>query len=142
MERVARVHGKGHPELMTMRDLYAGTAAELLEHMNKEEQVLFPRMRAIQKVAAGAIASTQLSSGSIQHLIQQMESEHESVGAELRQLRALSRDYELPTDACNSYRALWAGLAHLEEALHRHIHLENFVLQPLAVKYESSACAG
>jgi regulator of cell morphogenesis and NO signaling len=34
--------------------------------------------------------------------------------------------------ACNTWRALWAGLADLETAMHQHIHLENNVLFPRA----------
>ena len=36
-------------------------------------------------------------------------------------------------EACNTYRALFAGLVELEDDLHRHIHLENSVLFPQAI---------
>ena len=38
-----------------------------------------------------------------------------------------------PPEACNNYRALFAGLLELEDDLHRHIHLENSVLFPAAL---------
>jgi len=51
----------------------------------------------------------------------------------------LAGGYQPPEDACNTYRALFAGLADLEEDLHRHIHLENSVLFPAAEALSGSA---
>ena len=53
--------------------------------------------------------------------------------AALRRLRELTNAYEVPAEACNTWRALWHGLAALEESLHRHIHLENNILFPRAL---------
>jgi hypothetical protein len=41
-----------------------------------------------------------------------------------------SRAASLPTGACRTWQALYAGLAKLEEDLMQHIHLENNVLFP------------
>ena len=64
--------------------------------------------------------------------------EHEEAGAALARIRELSHGFQPPADACNTYRALFAGLAELEEDLHRHIHLENSVLFPQALAPSSS----
>jgi regulator of cell morphogenesis and NO signaling len=48
-------------------------------------------------------------------------------------MRELTNGFSPPAEACNTYRALFAGLAELEEDLHRHIHLENSVLFPQAL---------
>jgi regulator of cell morphogenesis and NO signaling len=64
--------------------------------------------------------------------IEVMEQEHDAVGALLRRLRELTDGYRVPAAACNTWRALWHGLAALEESLHRHIHLENNILFPRA----------
>ena len=58
---------------------------------------------------------------------------HESAGNALKRLRELTHDYEVPEDACNTWRALWHGLAALEGAMHEHIHLENNILFPRAL---------
>jgi len=63
-----------------------------------------------------------------------MEHEHASAGAALRRLRELTKDYQVPSEACNTWRALWHGLAALEESLHQHIHLENNILFPRALR--------
>jgi regulator of cell morphogenesis and NO signaling len=49
-------------------------------------------------------------------------------------LRELTNGYIVPDGACNTWRALWHGLAALEESLHQHIHLENNILFPRALK--------
>ena len=65
-----------------------------------------------------------------------MEHEHESAGAALRRLRELTNDYDVPAEACDTWRALWYGLAALEESLHQHIHLENNIPFPRALRTE------
>ena len=63
-----------------------------------------------------------------------MLQEHDEAGAALAKIRSLTNDFTPPAEACNTYRALFAGLAELEEDLHRHIHLENSVLFPAVRK--------
>ena len=62
--------------------------------------------------------------------------EHETVGEILRRLQAVTSGYALPPDACTSFQALYSGLRKLESDLHRHIHLENNVLFPRAIRLE------
>jgi regulator of cell morphogenesis and NO signaling len=123
-ERVAHVHGGHTPSLIEMFHIYTGMEAELASHMMKEEQILFP---AVVAMSRGEAAPLTLD-GPISCMIH----EHEEVGAALARLRELSRGFQPPADACNTYRALFAGLHDLEEDLHRHIHLENAVLFPAA----------
>lgn len=123
-ERVAHVHGGHTPSLATIFEVFQGMEEELMSHMAKEEQVLFPAIRALE---AG-----QPSFGPLDGPIACMRHEHEDAGAALAEMRALSHDYSPPMEACNTYRALFAGLQDLEEDLHRHIHLENSILFPAA----------
>nr|HPI80180.1 hemerythrin domain-containing protein [Cyclobacteriaceae bacterium] len=69
-----------------------------------------------------------------QHFLDIHESEHESVGKELDKIRKLSNNYALPEDACASYTLLYRMLDEFEDDLHLHIHLENNILFPKAVK--------
>ena len=97
---------------------------ELTTHLMKEEQILFP---AIAEMSAG-----QAEPVAVDGPIACMLREHEEAGAALARLRELSHGFQPPSDACNTYRALFAGLRDLEEDLHRHIHLENAALFPWA----------
>ena len=58
--------------------------------------------------------------------------EHDDAGQALVRMRELTNGFQAPADACNTYRALFAGLLELEDDLHRHIHLENSVVFPTA----------
>ena len=122
--RVAHVHGGHTPSLVEVRDVFLGMQAELLMHLQKEEQILFPAIRAL---AAGQPTPLQLDCP-----IAVMLREHNDAGEALERLRTLTEGFTPPAGACNTYRALFAGLADLEQDLHRHIHLENAVLFPAA----------
>ena len=50
---------------------------------------------------------------------------------------ALTRNYRIPDEACNTYRALFTALIELENDLHQHAHLENNILFPRAVNLEA-----
>lgn len=130
-QRVAHVHGGHTPTLLQVFEVFDGLAAELSDHMRKEEQVLFPAVKSM--VSGGGVLMP------LDAPVACMIHEHEEVGAGLGHLRELTNGFTPPADACNTYRALFAGLADLEEDLHRHIHLENSVLFPTAIAMATSA---
>jgi len=120
--KVFEVHGEKDPaRLKGVRDTIVALMSELVLHMQKEEEILFPMIAAGQ----GAMATGPVSV---------MEAEHADAGIMLRRLSDLTDQYQPPEGACNTWRALWAGLEALEEALHVHIHLENNILFPRALK--------
>ncbi len=123
-ERVARVHGGHTASLVEVFQVFTGLANELFAHMQKEEQILFPAIKAMNE---GKAAPPSLE-GPISVMVQ----EHDEAGTALEKLSDLTNRYQPPADACNTYRALFAGLAELEDDLKRHIHLENAVLFPAA----------
>lgn len=94
---------------------------EMELHMQKEEQVLFPLLRA----GRGRVAAMP---------IQVMEQEHRDHGANLERLRQLTDDYTPPSEACGTWRALYLGLAELQRELMEHIHTENNILFPRALR--------
>lgn len=115
--RVEQVHAD-HPAVPAgLSALLARMQGELESHMQKEEQVLFPLMR------AGG-------NPMIVHPIAMMRHEHDGHGEEIKAIAALTGDITLPDGACNSWRALYAGLAKLVEDLTEHMHIENNILFP------------
>jgi regulator of cell morphogenesis and NO signaling len=114
-------HDKDPATMDALRRAWTDLVEDLVPHMRKEEQVLFPWIRSGHGDSAWAP-------------IQVMESDHERVGEILATIRRLTGDYVVPEEACGSWRALWQGLEALEEDLHRHIHLENNVLFPRALR--------
>ena len=120
-EKVLAVHHDKDPEMLAgVRETVQALRADLEPHLQKEERILFPLILAGHGAAAAPPVSV-------------MRAEHDAVGALLARLRALTRGYAVPAEACNTWRALWHGCAALERDLHAHIHLENNVLFPRAL---------
>lgn len=94
---------------------------ELHQHLAKEEQMLFPAIRAGSRGAP------------IHMPIRVMMQEHDDHGESLRRLREVAGDFSPPAEACATWRALYAGLETLEAELMEHIHLENNLLFPRAL---------
>jgi regulator of cell morphogenesis and NO signaling len=113
--RVEQVHGD-RPDCPTgLADHLAVMQHELESHMQKEEQVLFPML------ARG-------HAGALHGPVTVLRNEHDQHGEALQRLEVLTDDITLPRAACNTWRALYTGLAALREDLMEHIHLENNIL--------------
>lgn len=128
-DKIARVHGRAHPELLEVRTLLGELAGELTGHMKHEEEVVFPLLVALDAAAAQDAVSPPPAPES---LVDALENEHEQAGSLTRRIRELTDGFSPPPDACNTYRAALALLEEFEADLHRHVHLENNVLFPRA----------
>ena len=135
-EKVKKVHGNYHPELIRIHQLVEEINAELTAHLVKEERVLFPYIKELVAAKNHVQPLHAAHFGTVQNPINMMEMEHEMVGNNLAEIRELSANYRLPEDACASYSLLYRMLDEFEEDLHLHIHLENNILFPKALDIE------
>ena len=136
VDKVANAHGVAHPELLELREVFEKLRVELEEHTQKEERVLFPTCRDLEQ------GVRVFSFGSVEGPIAAMMAEHVQAGGYLGTIRELTWDYDLPKDACNSYRAMLDGLAELERDTHYHVFKENSILFPKAASTERSPAGG
>jgi len=134
--KVLAIHSEQHPELARIRLLFEGLRNELLDHFGKEEKLLFPYIVQLEAGANGERVVPHPSFGSVEAPLQKMIREHDEAGGQLREIREASNQYVVPRDACLSYRELYQGLQALEEDMHQHIFLENYILFPRAIKLE------
>lgn len=138
-EKVRNAHGAKFPDIVPpLANRVAELRAELESHMMKEEHRLFPYVESLERTATEA---PQAPFDSIAAPIAVMEAEHEDAGRLLAEMRSLTHGYELPAGACNTFRALYHGLAELESEMHLHVHLENYVLFPRAAELERTLTA-
>jgi len=115
--KVFRVHGDRDPErLGALLESFLRLKNELDEHLHEEEETLFPTL----------LRSATGDSSRVEPFVD----DHTRVGQELHRIRNLTDGFRVPDGACNTWNALWHGLAALETDLHEHIHLENNVLFP------------
>jgi regulator of cell morphogenesis and NO signaling len=138
IDKVTGAHGANHPELIHLGELFKLLCADLKPHMFKEEQVLFPYIVAMSDAADRNQSAPFAQFGTVNNPIRNMMREHDTAGQLLRELRALTSDYQIPPDACISYQTLYQGLGNFEKDLHQHIHLENNVLFPKALEIENA----
>ncbi len=136
LDKLCRVHGERHPELFKINELFTASAGELASHMKKEELILFPFVKKMvnAKLQQSAIQSPQFRT--VENPIEMMMHEHDNEGERFRQIAELTNNYNPPADACNTYRVTFAMLEEFEKDLHLHIHLENNILFPKAIKLE------
>jgi len=105
-------------------------------HMMKEEEILFPYIRALAISVAQGGAPPPNMFGTVMNPIRMMEAEHQSAGNELEIVRTLTGNYTAPDDGCATYRVCLQELAAFETDLHAHVHLENNILFPKALEIE------
>ena len=138
LNKIANVHGANHPELAEVEDSFNKAAENLLSHMQKEEKILFPAIKEMLIAKAGGSVYEGSHCGTVQSPISVMKQEHETEGDRFERLSTITDNYKLPSDACNTYSYSYQKLQEFEQDLHRHIHLENNILFPEAIKLEKA----
>lgn len=132
-DRVSTKHGWRDPRFAETSSTVFELAQEMLCHMQKEEIALFPLVRQIEANTAAGLLGENLADP-----IRQMEAEHENAGQLVAKLRQLTDDFTPDAEACNTHRALLAGLGELELDLHGHVHKENNILFPRTLALTSA----
>lgn len=136
LDKLCNVHGERHPELFKITELFTASANELAAHMKKEELILFPFIKKLVLAKLNSQMVLQPPFGTVENPITLMMNEHDNEGERFRQIAELTNNYQPPVDACNTYRVAYAMLEEFEKDLHLHIHLENNILFPGAIKLE------
>lgn len=138
LHKVVNVHSEGHPELVELYQNFTWMAEDLLGHLQKEEQVLFPYIKELDK----SLRNYTPENPAIKSAVRMMEEEHETAAEYLENMRKISDDYTIPPGACGSYRMVYALLNEFDEDLKQHVHLENNILFPKALKLEEELLKG
>ncbi|WP_228853040.1 iron-sulfur cluster repair di-iron protein [Aegicerativicinus sediminis] len=136
LEKLCRVHGERHTELLKINELFKTSAGELTKHMKKEELNLFPYVKEMVNAQRQGTILASPPFGQVQNPISVMENEHENEGQRFSQIAELTNNYQPPSDACTTFRVAYSMLEEFEKDLHLHIHLENNILFPKAIKLQ------
>lgn len=133
---IANVHSADHPEVLEIRDIFHATSGELAAHMKKEELLLFPYIKQLSQAKETRKVFRSKVFDSVTNPIHQMKDEHLDEGEQLQRMASLSNNYTPPPDACLSFITTYKMLKEYELDMHQHIHLENNILFPAAIKLE------
>ena len=109
---------------------------DLLFHLKKEEQILFPNIIQLTEKKLHEGSLNHRTFGVIKEYTHTMQNEHRDVVKQLEFFRRLTNDYRLPEDGCISYKSLFAKMKEFENEMIQHIQLENNFLFPRAIKME------
>ena len=135
-DKVARVHGHHYKEVVEIKILFNAVAKELGGHLKKEEIILFPFIKRMVLAKEQRVKVLAPHFSTIENPIKMMESEHETAGDIFKTIAKLTSNYTPPEGVCNTFKALYSKLQEFEQDLHQHIHLENNILFPKAIKLE------
>jgi regulator of cell morphogenesis and NO signaling len=127
-KKIAGVHGEHHPELLEIEEMFAIIGTELVQHLKKEEEVLFPAIKEALKTGSREAVQT------IESEIKRMDGEHEFVGGSMDKINEISNHYTVPAEGCSTYQVTYRLLKQFEDDLHIHVHLENNILYKKALK--------
>ena len=133
IQKVAAKHGDRFPYMREVFELFAEVKEDMTAHMQKEEMILFPRIKEVARIFLSN-ENPGLPEGYINAPIEVMESEHDRAGELLFRIRSLTDNYSIPEGACTTFKVSLAELKEFEEDLHQHVHLENNILFPMAEK--------
>ena len=78
--KVATVHGHHYTQVVEIKDLFNEVSNELLSHMHKEEEILFPYVKHLKKLKKEGVQLKLSHFGSVNNPIKMMEDEHEKAG--------------------------------------------------------------
>lgn len=133
LEKVAFKHGGHYPYMIEVLKIFKEINEEMTAHMYKEETILFPGIKEVEALS-NQKQNKNLADRYIAAPIHAMEQEHDHAGDLLYTVRDLTNTYTPPAEACTTFQVCLAELKEFEEDLHRHVHLENNLLFPLAEK--------
>lgn len=136
IEKVKNVHRTNHPELDELYNLVSESLIDLENHLQKEENVLFPYLIELYEASENNIRIPAMHCGSIANPIRVMHMEHEGEGDRYQHIARLTNNFQTPEDSCNTYRLMLEELETFVSNLYEHIHLENNILFPEFMKLE------
>lgn len=132
-QKMIKAHGANYPEVKDIANEIAEINNDLLPHLEKEEQVLFLGIQALENGIKPSDCCTDINKP-----INAMEMEHNTVGDILRKLNELTNNYQAPSYACTTWKVCYSTLAEFEADLHKHVHIENNILFPKAISLQAN----
>jgi len=125
IEHLERAHAATHPQLPMIRERFAEFKNELIEHLNDEEEMVFPSFKRLEESING---NTKTESSGFDDSISWMEEDHILTGTTLKSMRNYCNNYIAPEGSSPGFITLFEELRKFEMDMHFHMHLENNVL--------------
>lgn len=127
-QKMVRAHGENHSEIKPLAGWIAALVDDLMPHLMKEEQILFPAILGLHNQV-----ESQTCFGHISNPINAMQYEHDDALQIMEKISELTNGFQPPEHACTTWRVCYASLAEFDTDLKQHIYIENNVLFPKAL---------
>jgi regulator of cell morphogenesis and NO signaling len=139
--KLAGKHGEHVPELIAVGRLMDELHGEMIAHIEKEENVLFPYVVHLDQHLGLARPTASTCFRRVSQPVRVMMNEHESALRIVNDLRSVTNEFTPPEWGCAMHISFHTGMRAFEKDLKQHMHLENDVLFPRAVELEDAVGA-
>lgn len=139
LKKVSAQHGINHPEVVRAEAIFLQIGQDMISHMQKEEQILFPYIEGLERAVKAAETPEPPFFQTVRNPIQVMMKEHDLADDLFGKIRQETRGYTPPADACLTYESLYRELQAFDQDFHVHAHLEDSILFPRAVEMEDAS---
>jgi regulator of cell morphogenesis and NO signaling len=137
LEKASGLYGGQNQALPEIKKLFGEAAGIIVVHQKKEELILFPFIRKMADAKKNHKEFvTPRAIRSVESPVQMLTHEHHQQSDLFQKIASLTKDYTSPKEV-DSLRLL----KHFELQLHQHLHLENNILFPKALKLEKELAA-
>ena len=125
-----------YPRICEIRKQFSEIAGELMLHVKKEEFLLFPFIKRLERAkdSRQIVASPLFGWGCSP--VRMMKNDHAIECDKFRRIKYLTNDYTSPNKNLILLISIFQQLKEYEKDLHFHIHLENNILFPKALDLE------
>jgi regulator of cell morphogenesis and NO signaling len=141
VDKVYHKHGEKFEHLPELFQLYNALEADLVGHLPKEENILFPFVKQMVGDIRSKAPAKSPFFGTVNNPIHVMHNEHDEAGEILHRIREITNNYTAPEGACNSHLVMIDKLKDLDRDLIQHIHIENNILFPKVINLEEKYLA-
>jgi regulator of cell morphogenesis and NO signaling len=130
-------HLKKYPYLDKVKEAFEDLAAELKEHMRKEELVVFPYIKQVSSTLKNKEVYGPLFVRLLKKSLDEITViDHLRIEALLLQLRQVTDKYSFTENACTRHQVIYRQLREVDDDLVQHKHLENNILFPKGLQLE------
>ena len=105
LDQVFKAHSKTHPVIVDIRRLFTEDAKDLLQHLEAEEDIVFPMIRDLAVTPLETASPSCVPFNFFQQMISAMEYDHLNVEERWKKIVALTDNYELQFGCTVAYVA-------------------------------------
>ncbi len=140
LDEVIDAHSLEHGETLgSLRTVFMSFKSQMEEHLDIEEQILFPQLRKMGG-RTQLFSSSPKPQSSLPHTaLEEMQREHELVELAVAEMRELTGGFTCPAGESKQFAELYEGLASFQADLHKHICLENDLIWPMRLTEQAPA---